>query len=78
MAAWRRRSLIAPGGAGRLSRLLPMAIDELAVADALQNLHARPGTLPQTDDELAIMHAAARDLLAQAAATSQASRASTC
>ena len=61
------RSLIAPGGAGRLSRLLPMAIDELAVADALRNLHARPGTLPQTDDELAITHAAARYLLAQAA-----------
>ena len=72
------RSLVAPGGAGRLSRLLPLAIDELAVADALQNLHARPGTLPQTDDELAIMHAAARYLLAQAAGDAGASRASTC
>jgi hypothetical protein len=60
-------SLVAPGGPGRLARLLPLAIDELAVADALQNLHARPGTLPQTDDELAITHAAARHLLSQAA-----------
>jgi hypothetical protein len=59
--------LVASGGAGRLARLLPMAIDELAVADALRNLHARPGTLPQTDDELAITHAATRQLLAQAA-----------
>ena len=63
-------SLVAPGGPGRLARALPLAIDELAVADALQNLHARPGTLPQTDDELAIMHAAARYLLAQAAGDS--------
>ena len=37
------------------------------MADALRNLHARPGTLPQTDDELAVTHAAARYLLAQAA-----------
>jgi hypothetical protein len=58
--------LVAAGGPGRLARLLPLAIDELAVADALRNLHARPGTLPQTDDELAITHAAARHLLAQA------------
>lgn len=55
-------------GHARLVRWLPMAIDELAVADALQNLHARPSTLPQTDDELTILHAAARQLLAQAAA----------
>jgi hypothetical protein len=60
-------SLVAAGGPGRLARMLPLAIDELAVADALQNLHARPGTLPQTDDELAITHAAARYLLNQAA-----------
>jgi hypothetical protein len=60
-------ALVASGGPGRLARLLPMAIDELAVADALRNLHARPATLPQTDDELAISHAAARYLLAQAA-----------
>ena len=60
------RSLIAQGGAGRLSRMLPLSIDELAVADALRNLHARPGTIPQTDDELAVTHAAARYLLTQA------------
>jgi hypothetical protein len=60
------RSLISQGGAGRLSRMLPLAIDELAVADALRNLHARPGTIPQTDDELAVTHAAARQLLSQA------------
>jgi hypothetical protein len=60
-------SLVAPGGPGRLARLLPLAIDELAVADALQNLHARPDTLPQTEDELAIMHAAVRQLLSHAA-----------
>jgi hypothetical protein len=60
-------TLVGSGGPGRLARLLPLAIDELAVADALQNLHARPGTLPQTDDELAITHAAARYLLTQAA-----------
>jgi hypothetical protein len=61
-------SLVGPGGPTRLARQLPLAIDELAVADALQNLRARPGTLPQTEDELAIMHAAARQLLAQGAA----------
>jgi hypothetical protein len=49
-----------------LARQLPLAIDELAVADALQNLHARPATVPQTEDELAIMHVAARRLLTQA------------
>ena len=61
------RSLIASGTSGRLARMLPLAIDELAVADALRNLHARPATIPQTDDELAVTHAAARYLLAQAA-----------
>jgi hypothetical protein len=61
-------ALVASGGAGRLARLLPMAIDELAVADTLRNMNARPGTVPQTDDELAITHAAARHLLSQAAA----------
>jgi MutL-like protein len=61
-------SLVASGGPARLAKQLPLAIDELAVADALQNLRARPGTLPQTEDELAIMHAAASHLLAHAAA----------
>jgi hypothetical protein len=59
--------LVTSGGPGRLARWLPIAVDELAVADALQNLHARPGTLPQTDDELVILHAAVRHLLAQTA-----------
>ena len=45
-----------------------MAIDELAVADALQNLRARPGSLPQTDEELAVVQGAARALLADLAA----------
>jgi hypothetical protein len=58
--------LVGAGVPGRLARWLPIAIDELAVADALQNLHARPGTLPQTDDELVILHAAVRQLLVQA------------
>jgi len=56
----------ASGGPGRLARWMPMAIDELAVADVLQNLNARPATLPQTEDELAIVHAAVRQQLAVA------------
>ena len=60
-------SLVSSGGPGRLARMLPLAIDELAVADALRNLNARPGTLPQTDDELAVSHVAARHLLSLAA-----------
>ncbi len=53
-------------GAGRLTRWMPLAIDEVAVADVLQNLHARPATLPQTEDELAIVQAAVRQQLALA------------
>jgi len=60
--------LVAPGAASRLARGLPLAIDELAVADAMQNLRARPASLPQTDEELAIVQAAARQLLTQHAA----------
>jgi hypothetical protein len=56
----------AAGGPGRLARWMPIAIDELAVADVLQNLNARPSTLPQTEDELAIVHAAVRQQLALA------------
>jgi hypothetical protein len=59
--------LTGPGGPGRLTRAIPQAIDELAVADALQNLRARPGTLPQTEDELAVTHGAVRSLLGQMA-----------
>jgi hypothetical protein len=57
---------LAAGGPGRLARSMPMAVDELAVADALQNLNARPATLAQTEDELAIVHAAVRQQLAVA------------
>jgi MutL-like protein len=61
-------ALTAPGGPVRIARSLPLAIDELAVADALQNLRARPGSVPQTDEELAVVHGAARDRLADLAA----------
>jgi hypothetical protein len=61
-------SLTGPGGPARLTRGIPHAIDELAVADALQNLRARPGTLPQTEDELAVTHGSVRALLGQMAA----------
>jgi len=61
-------SLTAPGGPARIAHSLPLAIDELAVADTLQNLRARPGSIPQTDEELAVVHGAARDLLADLAA----------
>jgi hypothetical protein len=61
-------ALTTPGGPGRIVRNLPHAMDELAVSDTLQNVRARPGTLPQTEDELAIVHAAARQLLAHALA----------
>jgi hypothetical protein len=60
--------LVASGAAARVLRGLPLPIDELAVADALQNVRARPSTMPQTEDELAIVQAAARQLLAQAVA----------
>lgn len=58
-------ALIATGAAGRIARDLADAIDELAVADALQNLRARPSTLPHTDDELSVVQAAAQAQLAR-------------
>jgi len=61
-------SLTLPGRPARIAHSLAMAIDELAVADGLQNLRARPGSLPQTDEELAIVQAAARELLGELAA----------
>ena len=61
-------SITVPGGPARIAHALPIAIDELAVADTLQNLRARPGALPQTDEELSIVHGAARALLAELAA----------
>lgn len=62
-------SLTGSGVATRLVRSMSHAIDELAVADALQNFRARPATMPQTEDELAVTHAAVRVLLSQAAAS---------
>jgi hypothetical protein len=61
-------TLTAQGGPARIAHSLALAIDELAVADALQNLRARPGSIPQTDEELAVVHGAARDLLGDLAA----------
>lgn len=45
---------------GRLARSMPIALDELAVADTLQNMRSRPATLPYSDEELAVTMAAAR------------------
>lgn len=61
-------SLTVPGRPARIAHSLSMAIDELAVADALQNLRARPGSLPQTEEELAIVQGAGRELLGELAA----------
>lgn len=60
--------LTATGVAGRVGRHLALAIDDLAVADGLQNQLARPAALPQTEDELAVAHGAARLRLEQIAA----------
>ena len=56
-------TLTEPGGPARIAHSIDVPVDELAVADALQNLRARPGALPQTEEELAIVHGAARVLL---------------
>ena len=53
-------ALAAPGGPSRVARGIPEGIDELTVADTLQNVAARPATLPQTEDDLAVLQAAAR------------------
>ena len=55
---------LAPGAAARVARLAGDAVDEASVADLLQTLRARPTTLPQTPEELAATHAAARLQLA--------------
>lgn len=57
-------ALAAHAVAGRLSRSLPREVDEMAVADTLQNMRTRPAAIPETADELAVMHAAARHQLA--------------
>ncbi|MEP6680777.1 MAG: glutamate mutase L [Chloroflexota bacterium] len=61
-------ALTAPGGPGRVTRGMPEPIDELTVADTLQNLGARPATLPQTEEDLAVLHGAARHQLASVVA----------
>jgi hypothetical protein len=48
------------GSAARVSRLAGDAGDEATVADLLQTLRARPASLPETAEELAATHAAAR------------------
>ena len=53
-----------PGAAGRIARLAGDAGEDAAVADLVQTMRARPASLPQTDEELAGLHAAARVLLA--------------
>jgi MutL protein len=58
-------TLTVPGSPARIAHSIDVPVDELAVADALQNLRARPGALPQTEEELAIVHGAARALLKQ-------------
>lgn len=60
-------ALTEAGAAARIGRDLAASIDELAVADALQNIRARPATVPQTEDELAIVQAAAQHQLARIA-----------
>lgn len=55
--------LAAPGAPGRLVRMLAAPIDELVVADALQNMRSRPGTVPYSDEELFVTHAAGQLLL---------------
>ena len=53
-----------PGAAGRVARLAGEAGDEAAAADLVQTMRARPESVPQTEEELAGLYAAARILLA--------------
>jgi MutL protein len=53
-----------PGAAARVSRIAGDAGDEAAVADLLATLAARPATVPETSEDLAATHAAARVALA--------------
>ncbi len=55
--------LAAPGATGRLVRLLALPVDELAVADTLQNMRSRPGTVPYSDEEVAVTRGAGQVLL---------------
>lgn len=53
-------SLASSASIARLARSLALPIDELAVADTLQNMRARPASLPYSEEELQVTHAAAR------------------
>jgi hypothetical protein len=53
-----------PGAAARVTRIAGDAGEEAGVADLLQTLRAHPATLPQTAEELAATHGAARVQLA--------------
>jgi MutL protein len=53
-----------PGAAGRVARIGGDAGDEASLADLIQTMRARPATMPQTAEDLAGLHAAARVLLA--------------
>jgi MutL protein len=55
---------LVPGAAGRIARLAVDVGDEAMMADLVQTMRARPGSLPQTEEELGGLHAAARVLLA--------------
>jgi len=57
-------SLATTSAIGRLARSLALPVDELAVADTLQNMRARPAGLPFSEEELQVVHAAARLRLA--------------
>jgi len=57
-------SLTTTASIGRLARSLALPVDELAVADTLQNLRARPAGLPYSEEELQVVHGAARLRLA--------------
>jgi hypothetical protein len=57
-------SLATTSAIGRLARSLALPVDELAVADTLQNMRARPASLPYSEEELQVVHAAARLRLA--------------
>lgn len=51
------------GAAAAVARDLDDSIDELMVADALQNIRARPATIPETHEDMAVAQAAARHQL---------------
>lgn len=53
-----------PGAAGRIVRAAPDAGDEASIADVLQTQRARPASVPQTAEEVAVMQAATRIALA--------------